>query len=226
MIRLLILDGNELGRIGLHQIFEEEHGILSVDLCSSMMDFEEATLKNDHNVVLMDYTSKGFSIVDVRTIRKFLPDAAIIAITPEQNYITVQHALQTGINGYVKKSCSIQEIKDAVHECSEGNPFFCGEIIKTLEDNGIPVERLKQGEDVCDPVIISQRELEIIQLIARGYSNPKIADKLFLSNHTVNAHKKNIFAKLGVNNTTGVVMYAVKNEIINPDEYLFSTDIN
>jgi DNA-binding CsgD family transcriptional regulator len=71
-------------------------------------------------------------------------------------------------------------------------------------------------------VVISDRELEVIRFIAEGYTNVEIADRLFLSQHTVNTHRKNIMAKLGVNNTAAIVMYAVKTKLVSPNKYLFS----
>ena len=71
-------------------------------------------------------------------------------------------------------------------------------------------------------VVLSDRENEIIKLVAEGNTNGKIAELLFLSNHTVNTHRKNIMAKLGVKNTAGIVMYAVKMNIVSPNRFLFS----
>jgi DNA-binding CsgD family transcriptional regulator len=76
----------------------------------------------------------------------------------------------------------------------------------------------------CDPVLLSERENEIIVLIAEGYTNDQIAEQLFLSKHTVNTHRKNILAKLGVKNTAGIVMYAVKTQLISPNKFLFAAN--
>jgi DNA-binding CsgD family transcriptional regulator len=65
--------------------------------------------------------------------------------------------------------------------------------------------------------------MEIITLIAEGYTNQEIAEKLFISAHTVNTHRKNIMGKLGINNTAGIVMYAVKSNLVSPNKYLFTT---
>ena len=75
----------------------------------------------------------------------------------------------------------------------------------------------------CD-VLISKRESEIIVLISEGFTNTQIAEKLFLSSHTVNTHRKNIMSKLGVKNTAGIVMYAVKMNLISPNKFLFTSE--
>ena len=76
----------------------------------------------------------------------------------------------------------------------------------------------------CEAVIISKRESEIITHIAEGFTNAQIAEKLFLSAHTINTHRKNIMSKLGVKNTAGIVMYAVKTNLISPNKFLFTAD--
>lgn len=78
-------------------------------------------------------------------------------------------------------------------------------------------------KNTCAELNISEREVEIIKLIAEGFINKEIADKLFLSTHTVNTHRKNIMAKLGVSNATGIVIFAVKEKLISPKDFLFSS---
>ena len=78
-------------------------------------------------------------------------------------------------------------------------------------------------QSTCQGLNISERESEIIQLIAKGHTNKQIADQLFLSSHTITTHRKNIMAKLGVNNTAGIVMFAVKEKLVHPNKYLFSS---
>ena len=74
----------------------------------------------------------------------------------------------------------------------------------------------------CEPVLLSERENEIIVYISEGQTNAQIAENLFLSNHTINTHRKNIMAKLGVKNTAGIVMYAVKTQLVSPNKFLFA----
>ena len=75
-------------------------------------------------------------------------------------------------------------------------------------------------------MVLSERENEIITLIAEGQTNEQIAEFLFLSKHTVNTHRKNIMAKLGVKNTAGIVMYAVKTCFVSPNRFLFAPSLN
>jgi DNA-binding NarL/FixJ family response regulator len=73
----------------------------------------------------------------------------------------------------------------------------------------------------CDPVTLTEREQEILTLIAEGHTNTSIAERLFVSSHTVGTHRKNMMAKLGVNNTAALVMYAVRSGMVSPNKFLF-----
>jgi DNA-binding NarL/FixJ family response regulator len=111
---------------------------------------------------------------------------------------------------------------DSIRETFGGGRFFCGQILDSIRKESIDIEDLNIAEMSCEPVNISEREMEVIKLIAQGNTNQEIADKLFLSHHTVNTHRKNIMAKLGVKNTAAIVMYAVKTELVSPNHFLFS----
>ena len=109
-------------------------------------------------------------------------------------------------------------------ETAKGEKFFCGTILETIQDANLDVDDIDTGSFSCEAVVISKRECEIITLIAEGFTNAQIADKLFLSAHTINTHRKNIMAKLGVKNTAGIVMYAVKTNLTTPNKFLFTAD--
>ena len=103
-----------------------------------------------------------------------------------------------------------------------GNQFFCGEILKTINIAKIDVNDLNVDLLTCNSVILTSREKEIIELISEGLTNFDISEKLFISKHTVNTHRKNIMHKIGVKNTAGIVIYAVKSNIISPNKFLFA----
>jgi DNA-binding NarL/FixJ family response regulator len=102
--------------------------------------------------------------------------------------------------------------------------FFCGQILETISEANLDVEDIDIDAFSCEAVVISKREGEIITFIAEGYTNTQIAEKLFLSAHTINTHRKNIMSKLGVKNTAGIVMYAVKSNLISPNKFLFTSE--
>lgn len=223
MVNLILAEDNELVRIGLRTIFKNS----GVQIIGEASDSEEllSQIKSfSPDVVLIDYTSNGFSIDVIPQALSIQEDLKFVAITPEQSASTVVNALKSGVRSHVKKDCSITEIVDSVKETSLGKKFFCGQILETIHNEGIDVEELSDSEFTCEPIVLSAREVEVITLIAEGLTNVEISEKLFLSKHTVNTHRKNIMNKLGVKNTAGIVMYAVKEKFTSPNKFLFSTE--
>lgn len=223
-MKLILADSNEIIRIGLRTLLSTERNIQIVGEAKSNEELLDLNKAFDANIVLIDYTSKGFNIDVIPQLLQKKPELNIVAITPEQSAQTLVNALRSGVKSYVKKDCDSQEIIDSVRETWKGNKFFCGQILETIRDASIDVEDIDIDAFSCEPVSLSDRENEIIILIAEGLTNGQIAEQLFLSNHTINTHRKNIMAKLGVKNTAGIVMYAVKTNLVSPNKFLFASD--
>lgn len=221
-MRVVLADSNDLVRIGLRSIIgmERDVDLVGEAQCNEQLLDILASFPTD--IVVLDYTSPGFDVDVVTKINELYKETNILAITPEQSAQIVVDALRAGVMSYVKKDCSVAEIVDAVVETSKGNKFFCGQVLETIQEANLNIEDIDTEGFTCEAVLISKRESEIIILIAEGFTNAQIADKLFLSSHTINTHRKNIMSKLGVNNTAGIVMYAVKMNLISPNKFLFT----
>jgi DNA-binding NarL/FixJ family response regulator len=183
-------------------------------------DLLAGLLVGSADVLSIDFLAKDFSIDTVVAAKQICPTLKIVAITPDQSGHTIVNALRAGVDSYVKKDCSIEEVVEALEETAQGSAFFCGQILDRIKKDSIDLDDAN-GPASCDPIQLSNRELEVIVLISEGYTNVKIAERLFLSGHTVNTHRKNIMQKLGVNNTAALVMYAVKNGLVSPNKFLF-----
>jgi len=223
VINVIIADSNDLARIGLRSLFSENTKINVISEVKNKVELKEALKESLPKVVVIDFTSKGFSIEDVAQLKRKYRKLNWLAITVEQSSLTLINAIKSGITSYVKKDCDSKEITDAVIETARGEKFFCGQILDAIQRNSINTEELIiEGELSCEPIILSRREEEILRFIAEGYTNVEIAERLFLSAHTINTHRRNIMQKLGVNNTVGMVMYAVREGMVNPNRFLFS----
>jgi len=225
LTRVILADSNELIRIGLRTILS---GYADVEIAGEAVDSDElrkqiAIFAPD--IVMIDYASVGFSIDIIPEILQKIPSIRFVAITLEQSAATIINALKGGVMSHVKKDCDLQEIIDSVKSTAAGNQFFCGKILETIAKDNIDLDDIELEMYSCEPVSITDREQEIIRMIAEGYTNAQIADKLCLSNHTVNTHRKNIMQKLGAKNTAGIVMYAVKANLVSPNKYLFATPV-
>lgn len=225
-MKVVIADSNDVVRVGLTTILSTPNSIDLVGKASSSNELIEIVKNEDVDVVLIDYTAPNFEIDVVPEVLSINNRIRFVAITPEQNPTIIVDALKSGITSYVKKDCDVQEIIDSVTETSKGTNFFCGKIMDIIRHYSIDVEHLDSGHFSCAPVLLSAREVEIIKFIAEGNTNTEIADILHLSPHTVTTHRKNIMAKLGTKNTAGIVMYAVKSNIVSPNKFLFSGEEN
>lgn len=223
-MNLILADSNDIIRIGLRTILNSQKDIEIVGEAKDNHDLMELISSFETDIVLIDYTSLGFSIDIIPAVLSKFSNIKFVAITPEQSAQTLVDALRGGVKSYVKKDCDISEIIDSVKETALGNKFFCGQILETIQLASINVDDLDFESFTCEPVLISERENEIIKLIAEGQTNIQIADLLFLSSHTINTHRKNIMAKLGVKNTAGIVMYAVKTNLVSPNKFLFASE--
>ena len=219
---IIIADSNDLTRVGLRTILSTQTSISIVGEASDSKELINQLDSFEVSMVLIDYTSPGFTIDTISKIYNSKKGIKCIAITPEQSAQTLVDALRSGIMSYVKKDCDLSEIVNAVLETKKGNKFFCGQILETIQKAQIDVNDIDFESFSCDAIILSERENEIIILIAEGYTNNKIAELLFLSNHTITTHRKNIMSKLGVKNTAGIVMYAVKTNLVSPNKFLFA----
>ena len=221
-MNLILADSNDLIRIGLRAILSTERAITIVSEAHSGEELLAQVKSFDTSLVLIDYTSSGFNIDIIPKVLSINKRIRFVAITAEQSPQTLVDALRSGISSYIKKDCDVNEILMAVKETGNGNNFFCGQILESIQRANIDVNDLDFESFSCEAVVVSERENEIIILIAEGLTNEQIAIQLFLSKHTINTHRKNIMAKLGVKNTAGIVMYAVKTNLISPNKFLFA----
>ena len=217
---IVIADNSELILNGLMSILQPlaDEGIVSFTKFAPLKEYLKAT-KNI--LLIIDYTSKGFSLNKVVELKNKYPKMLVMALTPYTNAQTIVQAVEAGIESHIKKECSIQEIKDAFNATSGGTKFFCNDIVAQMRKENINPKKIDFKSLDPNPVSLSDRELQIIQFIAEGYTNSQIAAIVYLSNHTVNTHRKNIMKKLGVNNTAGIVMYAVKEQMVTPNQFSF-----
>jgi len=219
MIKVLLAENHYLIRQGVKRILSDEPHIT---LAGSALDIDELTTKalaEQPDVLMVDYTSSSFSSDSIKPILRLIPDTRVLAITPSQSKMTLLKGLELDITSFLLKSCEKEEIIEAIQATAENENFFCGKILeRILEENP---ESEKDSEQLiskvyatCEPLKISGREIDIIREIAQGYTTKEIADKLFLSTHTVVTHRKNIMRKLGINNTASLVIYAIQENIV------------
>jgi DNA-binding NarL/FixJ family response regulator len=223
-IRTLLADNSELTLLGLRTLFANVPRIEVVGEAYDAIQLQALLIREKPDVVLMDHTAEGFGAKAIREGLKRVKRTRFVSITPDPSPMALMSAIRAGVTSYIKKDCGTEEIIDAVLDTADGQKFFCGKILETLRKASFDVDQFLAEPLTCAPVTLSDRECEVIALIAEGLSYTRIAERLHLSAHTVTTHRRNIMQKLGVNSTAAVVMYAVKNGLVTPNKFLFNAN--
>jgi DNA-binding NarL/FixJ family response regulator len=208
MIDILIANNNQIAGEGIKTILQSKMGNRVLGIVNSIEDLKKQSSRYFPDIVVLDYAADSFGVNAVKEIKRIYKDTKILAITDSLPKSTVHAALKNGVDSYLLSDCDKPEIMEAIADTYAGKQFYCGVVIDILSEHN------ESEENGCAGISLSEREIEIIKLISDGSTNKEIADQLFLSTHTVNTHRKNIMQKLGIKNTAGIVIYAVKENII------------
>lgn len=211
MIKVVLADKQALTRVGLRSFIHEKEDLVVYDDVNSIQDLRKVLRKEQPQVLLVDYNLKDFiSIQHLHEVNKLSPDTKILVISSDNDKSNVFEVLEVGINGYVTKECSQQEIVGAIYATAKGEKFFCNKVLDMILEKHLS----KVDDDECLPTELSVREVEIVGLTASGLNAREIADKLHLSHHTVYTHRKNVMKKLSLGSVSELTLYAVKTGII------------
>jgi DNA-binding NarL/FixJ family response regulator len=219
-IKITIADSHFLSRKGLAVLLQENIDFALLSEALSSTDLINQSKFYTPNLIIIDYMSVNYSLESVQQIIKKYPKTKILAITELQSNEIIAKAMKMGVTSHLLKDCDQDEIVEAIYKTALGEQFMCGKIAGAV----LGQKAVTTTDYSCEGMNISEREMEIITLIAEGHSNKEVADKLFLSTHTITTHRKNIMSKLGVNNTAGLVLFAVRENLVSPNHFLFSSN--
>lgn len=212
MIKIFVTDDQELYLEGLCLLLDKQPGLKVVGSCRSGNALLSQIPSLDIDVLLLDVNLPDIEEeVLLKGIREQKPDLKVLYLTMMRGTRYIHKLTKLGIQGYLLKNAGIEELKKAIETVASGQQFFSREVNIADDDdfrNTITIGDRQIGE------ILSKREIEILKLICKEFSNAEIAGKLFLSISTVETHRKNLISKLGVNNTVGLVKFAIKNNLI------------
>lgn len=213
IVSILVADQHYLIRQGLKVIFGADpdrfHVVNDTDNYETIIPL--VSLYNP-DVVIIGLNIHGVSAASV--IEQILtehPRQKILVLDTNENSSEIIRILQLGVHGYILKQCDQEEILEAVEAILAGKNFFCSNVLK-LNNNGC------EGYSTAHigPVKLSEREIEILELIAQGLTNKEIADKKFISTHTVASHRKNLMKKFKAKNNVDLVISAIRDNFIAP----------
>lgn len=208
-IKIAIVDDHQIVIDGIVALLNghKELEVVAMDTSAQNMLIRMANIKVD--LLLTDIMMPEMNGHELATaVRKKYPDTKILALSMSGQGELVDGMInQADINGYVLKNISKQELLNAIQKIANGGIYFSEEVLNELA----AFSQMRKEED---KVQLTVREKEIIQLIEREFSNKQIADELFISERTVETHRKNIFRKTSTNSVLGLIKYAYQHKII------------
>ena len=213
-IRVLIADDHQLVRDGFEALISSVDDMEVVATASSGEEAINLVRTSQPDVVLMDIIMPGMNGIEAaRWIKEIDHSVRVILITMEVSKEYVSAGIKSGVDGYLPKDSSKDTLLDAIRSVYAGERYFNDAVKKLIFEDFYALEKLKHPKRVL-PNHLTKREAEVLSLIASGKSNKHVAEELFISVKTVETHKTHILIKLGLNNNSELIRYAIKNKIV------------
>lgn len=212
MINITIVEDHILFRKGIISLLEKTKDFKVVAEFSNGAEYIENLFDLDTDIVLMDIEMPKLSGIETSiqsNIKR--PELKIIALSMYKDQKHYYEMFKTGISGFVLKESTPEELEKAIRDVHIGLGFFSPKLLQEVMINIPEIEKRKRN---AAKLHITKRELEILDLICKGFTNNQISEKLFLSPRTVESHKTKMMRKTNTKNTPGLIIFAVKNELI------------
>lgn len=211
-VKILLADDHQIIRDGIRSLLTE---VADFEVCGEasngveVIDFLE---NNPIDIVLMDINMPEMNGIEATTVLKEkFPKVKVLTLTMHDEDKYIMKMIQAGALGYILKNTDQQELLSAIKTLSDGNTFFSRKVSDRIMAHLSNPQKAKQ--QVVEGTPLTEREVEILKLIADGLTNQEIAEQLYISPRTVDTHRRNLLQKLGVKNTAGLVKYAFKYEL-------------
>ncbi len=210
-LRVLLVDDHEIVRLGLRTLLEGHTSIQVVGEAGTAAEAVAAVERLHPDVVVMDIRLPGRSGIDAcREIKAYWPEVEVLMLTSYAEDELLMEAIQAGAAGYVLKQVGTDDLVRAIEAVGRGQALLDPAVTRRV------LERVRQAEHQVDEAAfadLSERELEVLALVAEGKSNPEIAAALYLSEKTVRNYVSTILSKLGLNNRVELATYALEHHI-------------
>ena len=212
-VRVLVVDDQELFRRGLTMLLSVEEGIDVVGEAGDGIEGTELAASAAPDVVLLDVRMpKRTGIEACKAIKEAVPSAKIIMLTVSDEEADLYEAVKSGASGYLLKDSSIEEVAQAIRVVADGQSLISPSMAIKLIDE---FKQMSRPERETGPALrLTERELDVLRLVAQGHSNKEIAARLFISENTVKNHVRNMLEKLQLHSRMEAVMYAVRENLL------------
>ena len=212
--RILLADDHEVVREGLRLVLDSAPDLEVVVQAGDGAEAVERALAEEVDLAVLDITMPRMTgLQAARELSKQKPDLKVLILSMHDNEQYFFEALKAGASGYVLKSAANRDLIEACRATMRGEPFLYPAAVRALVRDYL--ERASRGEDTPeDP--LSPRELEVVKLIAEGFTSEEIGEQLFISKKTVDRHRENVLEKLGMRNRVELTRYAIRRGLVTP----------
>lgn len=209
-IRIVLVDDHQMFLDGLELILSSDTRLEIVTRYTSARKALQNFASDNPDVLITDLNMPEMSGVELtRELKSQFPESKILVLSMHDDKETVSEILDAEAEGYILKNSDKSELLKAIRAVGAGGTYYSNEIVSIILNRFVKKERREELAEV-----ITDREKEVLELIAQELSNDEIADKLFISRRTVETHRKNLMAKTKVNSVVGLLKFAVRNELI------------
>jgi DNA-binding NarL/FixJ family response regulator len=214
-VRVLVVDDQELFRRGLIMLLSGDTDIEVVGEASDGITATDLAVKTAPDVILLDVRMPRRTGVEAcRGIKEAVPSAKIIMLTVSDEEADLYESVKNGASGYLLKDSSIEEVAQAIRVVNEGQSLISPSMAVKLIDE---FKQMSKPEREQGPALrLTERELEVLRLVAKGLNNREVAKELFISENTVKNHVRNILEKLQLHSRMEAVMYAMREKLLDP----------
>jgi DNA-binding NarL/FixJ family response regulator len=205
MINIIIADDHEIVVEGLHSLLENEEGITIVGEAYNGEEVIPLLESNAVDVAVLDISMPKMDGIDLtKFIKSNYPKVKILILTMHNEIGFIRRIIEAGAHGYILKNKGKEELVRAIQALYNGNEYLGEEVTKTLFSS-------IRNTTVYGEIQLTKREKEVLKLIANSFTTPKISDELNIAPSTVETHRRNLIEKTGVQNSKGLVKFAIEN---------------
>lgn len=211
-INIILVDDHKIIRDGLKTYLEGDNEFNVIGEASNGKEAMEIIKETSPDIVVTDVMMPEMNGIELcKAIVDFNKNIKVIALTMMGDRQFIRQMLNNGVSGYLLKSCTDDELKLAIKSVNGGKKYYSQEVTEAVMTDLMDGKsgKLKVAMDMP----LSEREKEVLHLVIKEYTNQEIADKLFISTRTVDAHKRNILDKTGSKNVAGLVFYALERKL-------------
>lgn len=216
MLKIILAEDHIIVRNGIKLLLESQAGVQVIAEAATGLEVLDLIQKGTvPDVVLTDINMPEMDGINlIKTLKASHPEIKTIILSMLDNEKYVAQAFMEGSNGYLLKNVTEDEMTFALKTIADGQKYLCGELAQKLLDKLIQ-NLTVQSEQASQHIDLSMREIEVLHLVAEGFTNQEMADKLFLSKRTVEGHRQTLIDKTGSKNTAALIRFAVTNGFLN-----------